>query len=226
MHAIPMAPPPASLQSNLSAQSMAISYFQRGVQKIDTVNAFGMVIIPRSAVDAREAAVQMQFCELLLASLDFTAPEDVTPGEVLATYWPTVAGIDTASLRMAFNSRDCQNLLAWYDHSLARSIAAKTGLQDKGGPLLVTWPSQRTVAREQRDPLVVDFANANKANARRALAYWFRQLSQDPALWTDRIREGTIRADLADAINETAGVMLAVLSGKWEGLTEVADNRS
>jgi hypothetical protein len=148
-------------------------------------------------------------------------PGEVLPVEMLATYWPTVARIDPASLQIAFASHDCQNLLLWYDHTLARRIAARTGLEDKSGPLLVTWPSQRTVSREQRDPLVVDFARANTQNARRTLAYWFRQVSQRPSLWTDKIREGTLRADLADAINETAGVMLSVLSGKWEGLTEV-----
>jgi hypothetical protein len=132
-----------------------------------------------------------------------------------------VSDINPVSIRMAFESHDCQNLVAWYDHRFARDIAAKTGLQDKSGPLLVTWPSERTVARDQRDPLVVDFSSANQANAKRALAYWFQQLSQDPSLWTDRIREGTIRAELADAINETAGVMLAVLAGKWDSVTVV-----
>jgi hypothetical protein len=226
----PVAPPPAMAvtrgPTTGSASAMAVSYFQRGKMKLDTRNAFGMVIIPRRAVDDRDQAVQRQFCELVLSSLDFAAPGDIDPGETLATYWPIIADIDPVSLEMAFASHDCQNLIAWYDHGMARDIAAKTGLLDKGGPLLVTWPSERSVSRDQRDPLVVDFANANRANAKRALAYWFRQLSQDPSLWTDRIREGTIRAELADAINETAGVMLAVLSGKWEGLTEIPDGRS
>ena len=228
----PAPPPPAAPASRSptagsgSAIAMAVSYFQRGKMKLDTRNAFGMVIIPRRAVDDKEQAVQRQFCELVLASLDFAAPGDINPVETLATYWPIIADIDPVSLEMAFASHDCQNLIAWYDHRMARDIAAKTGLLDKGGPLLVTWPSERSVSRDQRDPLVVDFANANRANAKRALAYWFRQLSQDPSLWTDRIREGTIRAELADAINETAGVMLAVLSGKWEGLTEIPDGRS
>ncbi|MBU6157089.1 MAG: hypothetical protein KJS87_09165 [Alphaproteobacteria bacterium] len=223
------APPPmptAGLNMMLSrtitsADMKAISYFQRGQMKIDTRNAFGMVIIPRRAIDDAGRLQQRQFCELVLASLDFVAPEDVAPQEVLATYWPLISDIDPVSIGLAFESHDCQNLIAWYDHKFARDIAAKTGLQDKSGPLLVTWPSERTVARNQRDPLVVDFSSANQANAKRALAYWFQQLSQDPSLWTDRIREGTIRAGLAEAINETAGVMLAVLSGKWEGLAEV-----
>lgn len=222
----PASPPPAALTAGSgrtisSADVKAVSYFQRGKMKIDTRNAFGMVIIPRKAIDDAGRAHQRQFCELVLASLDFVAPEDVAPEEVLATYWPIVSDINPVSIRMAFESHDCQNLVAWYDHRFARDIAAKTGLQDKSGPLLVTWPSERTVARDQRDPLVVDFSSANQANAKRALAYWFKQLSQDPSLWTDRIREGTIRAGLADAINETAGVMLAVLAGKWEGLAEV-----
>jgi hypothetical protein len=198
-----------------------LSYFQRGAMKLDTTNAFGMVIIPRRAITDAERLRHRQFCELLLSSLDFVAPGEVRPVEMLATYWPTVARIDPASLQIAFASQDCQNLLLWYDHTLARRIAARTGLEDKSGPLLVTWPSQRTISREQRDPLVVDFAKANAQNARRTLAYWFRQVSQDPTLWTDKIREGTLRAELADAINETAGVMLSVLAGKWEGLTEV-----
>ncbi|MFN8948833.1 MAG: hypothetical protein ACK5YG_14135 [Alphaproteobacteria bacterium] len=222
----PASPPPAALTAGTSrtissADVKAVSYFQRGKMKLDTRNAFGMVIIPRKAIDDAGRAHQRQFCELVLASLDFVAPEDVAPEEVLATYWPIVSDINPVSIRMAFESHDCQNLVAWYDHRFARDIAAKTGLQDKSGPLLVTWPSERTVARDQRDPLVVDFSSANQANAKRALAYWFQQLSQDPSLWTDRIREGTIRAELADAINETAGVMLAVLAGKWEGLAEV-----
>ena len=166
--------------------------------KLEARDAFGMVVIPRKALDATEKARHRQFCELLLASLDFVAPEDVTPTEVLATYWPTVSSIDPASIRMAFATQDCPSLLLWYDHKLARDIAARTGVQDKSGPLLVTWPSQRTVAKEERDPLVVDFSRANAVNARRTLAYWFRQVSQDPTLWTDHIREGTFRADLAD----------------------------
>lgn len=226
----PAAPPPSAPAPGSRASGyptgLAVSYFQRGKMKLDTRNAFGMVIIPRKAVDQREMAVQRQFCEFVLASLDFETPGDINPAETLATYWPTIAEIDQVSLEMAFASHDCQNLIAWYDHKMARDIAAKTGLLDKGGPLLVTWPSERSVSREKRDPLVVDFANANRANTKRALAYWFRQLSQDPSLWTDRIREGTIRAELADAINETAGVMLAVLSGKWEGLTQIPDGRS
>jgi hypothetical protein len=170
--------------------------------------------------------VQRQFCELVLASLDFEAPGDINPVETLATYWPTHPEVDQVSLEMAFASHNCQSLIDWYDHKMARDIAAKTGLQDKSGPLLVTWPSERSVSRDKRDPLVVDFANASRDNTKRALNYWFRQLSQDPSLWTDRIREGTIRAELADAINETAGVMLSVLSGKWEGLTQIPDGRS
>ena len=224
----PASPPPPSAglttsasRTISSADVKAVSYFQRGKMKIDTRNAFGMVIIPRKAIDDAGRAQQRQFCELVLASLDFVAPEEVAPEEVLATYWPIVSDINPVSIRLAFESHDCQNLVAWYDHRFARDIAAKTGLQDKSGPLLVTWPSERTVSRNQRDPLVVDFSNANQANAGRALAYWFNQLSHDPSLWTDRIREGTIRASLADAINETAGVMLAVLAGKWEGLAEV-----
>ncbi len=228
----PASPPPsASINwSNGGATGpnsvQVLSYFQRGTMKLEVRDAFGMVVIPRKALDATEKARHRQFCELLQASLDFVAPEDVTPTEVLATYWPTVSNINPASIRMAFATQDCQSLLLWYDHKLARDIAARTGLQDKSGPLLVTWPSQRTVAREERDPLVVDFSRANAASARRTLAYWFRQVSQDPALWTDHIREGTFRADLADAINETAGVMLSVLSGKWEGLTEVNSSPS
>jgi len=222
----PASPPPAGLTRGFSrtissADVKAVSYFQRQKMKIDTRNAFGMVIMPRKAIDDAGRAQQRQFCELVLASLDFVAPEEVAPEEMLATYWPIVSDINPVSIRLAFESHDCQNLIAWYDHRFARDIAGRTGLQDKSGPLLVTWPAERTVARNNRDPLVVDFSSANHANAKRALAYWFNQLSQDPSLWTDRIREGTIRADLAEAINETAGVMLSVLAGKWEGLTEV-----
>jgi len=228
----PPPPPPASPPPSASIKwsnggaagpnsAQVLSYFQRGAMKLEARDAFGMVVIPRKALDATEKARHRQFCELLLASLDFVAPEDVAPTEVLATYWPTVSSIDPASIRMAFATQDCPSLLLWYDHKLARDIAARTGLQDKSGPLLVTWPSQRRVAKEERDPLVVDFSRANAVNARRTLAYWFRQVSQDPTLWTDHIREGTFRAELADAINETARVMLSVLSGKWEGLTEV-----
>ena len=79
------------------------------------------------------------------------------------------------------------------------------------------------LVRNPRDPLVVDFANADYDNASRALAHWFKQVSRKPELWTSYIREGTIRAELADAINETAGVMMAVLAGKWESVSAVSD---
>ncbi len=69
----------------------------------------------------------------------------------------------------------------------------------------------------------MDFAKADNEHATKALQYWFRQLNGEPELWTNRIREGTIRAELADAINDTAGVVLAVLHGKWESVAALEE---
>ena len=71
--------------------------------------------------------------------------------------------------------------------------------------------------------LFVDFSKADNARATKTLQYWFRQLRGRPELWTNRIREGTIRAELADAVNDTAGVVLAVLYGKWDSVNAVAN---
>jgi hypothetical protein len=92
------------------------------------------------------------------------------------------------------------------------------------GPLLITWPSTGADGDEARNPLIVDFSRADYARASKALQYWFRQVRGRPELWTNRIREGTIRAELADAVNDTAGVVLAVLYGKWDSVNAVATN--
>ena len=171
-----------------------------------------------------EKRTQKSFCDLMLASMDFMTPSAVAgtaPAEVLATYWPIVAAREAFEVNEAFRSRNCDDLIAWYDHSLARKLAAKSGVAGLTGPLLITWPSGGGDSAV-RDPLIVDFSKANHERAAKALQYWFRQLRNRPDLWTNRIREGTIRAELADAVNDTAGVVLAVMAGKWEGLNTVA----
>jgi hypothetical protein len=198
-----------------------LSYFQHGVTRVDTRKAFGFVLLPKSAVTGEEKTVHARFCDVMLASLDFAAPEEAARRDALATYWPIVAGPTRGELEAAFEAKHCPRLLAWYDHSLARSVAARAGLSGMSGPLLITWPSE-SAQREDRDPLIVDFAKADHERATKALAYWFGQLRTNPKLWTSRIREGTIRAELADAINDTAGVMVAVLAGKWESVTAVS----
>ena len=218
------APPPDPLPSDSASASKVLSYFQKTKTKLDTGRAFGFVLLPRAAVTAEEKAGHKAFCELMLASLDFMTPgavADTAPADVLATYWPIVGSREPFEIIEAFRSRNCDDLLAWYDHSLARKIAAKAGVAELGGPLLITWPSGRDGA-DERDPLVVDFSRADYVHATKTLQYWFRQLKNRPELWTDRIREGTIRAELADAVNDTAGVVLAVMSGKWESLKTVA----
>ena len=105
---------------------------------------------------------------------------------------------------------------------LARTLANKAGVAELTGPLLITWPSSGAEGETARDPLIVDFSKANHERAAKALNYWFRQVKSRPDLWTSRIREGTIRAELADAVNDTAGVVLAVMAGKWDSLTVVA----
>ena len=200
-----------------------ISYFQKTKTQLDTKMAFGFVLFPRAAVTDAEKATQKNFCEIVLASLDFMTPGAVTAAiserhEILATYWPIDSSRNSFEVSTAFAARDCNDLIAWYDHKLARSLAARAGVSHLGGPLLITWPSSGASERD-RDPLVVDFSKANHERATKALQYWFRQLRNKPALWTSRIREGTIRAELADAVNDTAGVMLAVLSGKWDSFT-------
>lgn len=203
------------------ADLKVLSYFQRGSMQMDTNKAFGFVLLPKSAITDRERQVQSQFCEIMLASFDFMSPESVSRQQVLATYWPIIASIPAHDIATAFQERNCNSLISWYDYSLARAIASKAGVVGMSGPLLITWPSQSALIRNPRDPLIIDFANADYGNATRALAHWFRQVSRKPHLWTNYIREGTIRAELADAINDTAGVMLAVLAGKWESVTVV-----
>jgi hypothetical protein len=222
--------PPAAAGEPLGGGSpppseKVLSYFQRTKTQIDTKMAFGFVLFPRVAITAEEKQTQMDFCEAVLASLDFMTPGAVSAAvaehhEILATYWPIDAARNSFEVSTAFAARDCGDLIAWYDHKLARALAAKAGVAQLGGPLLITWPSSGASERD-RDPLVVDFSKANHERAMKALQYWFRQLRNKPHLWTSRIREGTIRAELADAVNDTAGVMLTVLSGKWDTLTTV-----
>lgn len=200
-----------------------LSYFQRGITHVDTRKAFGFVLMPKSAVTEDERQVQARFCQLMLASLEFTTPDAAARREALVTYWPIVATRAPVEIEASFEARNCEHLLAWYDHNLARSVAARAGVAALGGPLLITWPSADSKRAEDRDPLVVDFAKADHARATKALAYWFRELTHKPELWTSRIREGTIRAELADAINDTAGVVVAMLSGKWQSVTAVSD---
>jgi len=199
-----------------------LSYFQRSVTRVDTRKAFGFVLLPKSAVTAQEKHIQKQFCQITLASMDFANAEAAAHTKALVTYWPIVATPSTAAIEAAFAARDCDRLIAWYDHALARAIAARADVAALSGPFLITWPSEGTAARD-RDPLIVDFAVADYGRATKALQYWFGELRQKPALWTSRIREGTIRAELADAINDTAGVMVAVLAGKWESVSAVSD---
>jgi hypothetical protein len=203
-----------------------LSYFQQARTRIDTAQAFGFVLIPRAAISIEERSVHKSFCETMLATMDYMAPAAVssanaaTPGAVLATYWPVVGSREGFEIKAAFADRNCDDLIAWYDYKVARALAAKAGVGDMSGPLLITWPSSGGDETD-RDPLVVDFSRANHARAQLALQYWFRQLKNRPDLWTSRIREGTIRAELADAVNDTAGVVLAVMSGKWDSLNTV-----
>jgi hypothetical protein len=200
-----------------------VSYFQRGMIRIDTTQAFGFVVMPRAAVTDEDRAVQRRFCQTMLASLDYVAPEAASEGKFLMTYWPVSTVVERWQVEYAFRNRRCDDLIDWYDHSLARSIANKADIAHLSGPLLITWPSQDPDDAEARAPLIVDFATADQAHATKALQYWFRQLNGDPTLWTNRIREGTIRAELADAINDTAGVVLAVLHGKWDSVAAVSE---
>ena len=220
--------PPAAAgdppSSNGHSGAKVISFFLSSLTRIDTTRAFGFVLLPKAAVTAEEKAAQKSFCELILSSMDFMTPGAVAasaPSQVLATYWPIQSTRTSFEIIDAFNARDCTKLLAWYDHSLARKLASKAGIAGLSGPLLITWPSGGATSAE-RDPLIVDFSKATPERATKALQYWFRQLKNRPELWTNKIREGTIRAELADAVNDTAGVVLAVLAGKWESLNTVA----
>lgn len=222
------APPEAVVdpapKKNGHSGSKVLSYFQQSKTKLDTARAFGFVLLPKEAVTAEEKRTQKSFCALMLASLDFMTPDAVAasaPATVLATYWPIAASRGAFEIKEAFATRDCDDLLAWYDHALARKLATNAGVADLSGPLLITWPSGGD-ATAVRDPLVVDFSKANHERAKKALLFWFRQLKNRPDLWTNRIREGTIRAELADAVNDTAGVVLAVMSGKWESVNTLA----
>ncbi|MBI1212026.1 MAG: hypothetical protein GC190_11225 [Alphaproteobacteria bacterium] len=227
----PAARAPASVaaanpvDANTAPSEKVLSYFQKTKTQVDTRGAFGFVLFTRRPVTAQEKRTQRDFCETILASLDFMTPAAVTTAvaehhDILATYWPIDASRNSFDVSVAFAARDCDDLIAWYDYNLARALAARAGVAQLGGPLLMTWPSSGGDERD-RDPLVVDFSKANHERATKALQYWFRQLRNRPSLWTNRIREGTIRAELADAVNDTAGVMLAVLSGKWDTLNTV-----
>jgi hypothetical protein len=227
---VPPTPPSPmpSLVGGSSASGAAIgddkvlSYFQRNTTRVDTSKAFGFVVMPRSAVTGQEKHVQKQFCQITLASMDFVGAEAAAQTTALVTYWPIVATPSAAAIESAFAARDCDQLIAWYDHRLARSIAVRADVAALSGPFLITWPSEGADP-SARDPLIVDFAVADYGRATKALQYWFTEVRQRPALWTNRIREGTIRAELADAINDTAGVMVAVLAGKWDSVTVVSD---
>lgn len=212
-------PPP----KNGHGGNKVLSYFQQTKTKLDTARAFGFVLLPKEAITDAEKRTQKSFCELMLASLDFMTPEAVAstaPAQVLATYWPVKSSRGSFEVKEAFATRNCDDLLAWYDYSLGRKLATNAGVADLSGPLLITWPSGDATA--VRDPLVVDFSKANHERAKKVLQYWFRQVQNRPELWTNRIREGTIRAELADAVNDTAGVVLAVMSGKWDSINTVA----
>jgi hypothetical protein len=176
-------------------------------------------------VTAEDKRAQKDFCTTVLATMDFMTPGAVSasaPRDVLATYWPVVGSRESYEIKQAFTDRNCDELIAWYDYRLARTLAARAGVAELTGPLLITWPSSGAEGETARDPLIVDFSKANHERAAKALQYWFRQVKSRPDLWTNRIREGTIRAELADAVNDTAGVVLAVMAGKWDSLTVVA----
>lgn len=211
---------------NGNSGSKVLSYFQHTRTQVDTSKAFGFVLLPRVAVTSDERDVQKQFCEIMLATMDFMTPGAVSAAaarsEILATYWPIAPQHEPFTIKAAFVARDCGLLITWYDHKIARSLAAKAGVAHMTGPLLITWPSSGAEGEEARNPLIVDFSKADHERATKALQYWFRQLRAKPELWTNRIREGTIRAELADAVNDTAGVVLAVLHGKWDSLSAVA----
>jgi hypothetical protein len=220
-------PPEASARppKNGHGGSKVLSYFQQGRTRIDTGRAFGFVLIPKVAISVAEKSAQKAFCATVLASMDFMTPSAVVasaPAEVLATYWPVVGSRESFEIKDAFATRNCDELIAWYDHQLARALATKAGVGELSGPLLITWPATGSEGNAARDPLIVDFSKANQQLAKKALQYWFRQVKSRPELWSNRIREGTIRAELADAVNDTAGVMLSVLAGKWDSLTVVA----
>jgi hypothetical protein len=219
--AVPRIVPRAFARDGYSG-STVLSYFQQSRTRIDARRAFGFVLLPRAAVTEAEKKTQVQFCETLLATLDFMAPGVASVRrDVMATYWPILSVRGSGEITEAFASRDCDTLLAWYDHTLARQLARRAGVQELSGPLLITWPSSGLEGEEARDPLIVDFSRADHDRATKTLQYWFRQLKNRPELWTNRIREGTIRAELADAVNETAGVMLAVMAGKWDSVATV-----
>lgn len=224
----PGATPPAAANGepkNGHSGSKVLSYFQKTRTKIDANRAFGFVLMPKVAVSAQDKRAQKDFCTTILASMDFMTPGAVAasaPRDVLATYWPVVGSRESYEIKHAFTERNCDDLIAWYDFTLARALAAKAGVAELTGPLLITWPAAGADGNAARDPLIVDFSKANPERATKALTYWFRQVKSRPDLWTNRIREGTIRAELADAVNDTAGVLLTVMSGKWDSLTVVA----
>lgn len=219
----PSAMPPAAANGHSGAK--VLSYFQQSRTQIDTKRAFGFVLMPKAAVTAEDKRTQKDFCTTVLATMDFMTPGAVSasaPRDVLATYWPVVRSRESYEIKQAFAERNCDDLIAWYDYGLARTLASKAGVAELSGPLLITWPSSGADGESARDPLIVDFSKANHERAAKALKYWFRQVKSRPDLWTSRIREGTIRAELADAVNDTAGVVLAVMAGKWDSLAVVA----
>lgn len=219
--------PPAA--ANGHGGSKVLSYFQKARTTIDPKRAFGFVLMPKVAVTDQDKRAQKDFCATVLATMDFMTPGAVAasaPRDVLATYWPIVGSRESYEIKHAFSERNCDELIAWYDYTLARALAAKAGVAELSGPLLITWPSAGVDGATARDPLIVDFSKANQERAAKALQYWFRQVKARPELWTNRIREGTIRAELADAVNDTAGVLLTVMAGKWDSLTVVASAKA
>src|SRR6185295_18623413 len=110
--------------------------------------------------------------QIVLSTMDYMTPGAVAAAsvrtEILATYWPIVASRRSLEINAAFEDRNCDQLLAWYDHKLARSLATKAGVAGLSGPLLITWPSSGARA-EDRNPLIVDFSKADYERATKAL---------------------------------------------------------
>lgn len=88
----PASPPRGAALSGGSSTGAAagdekvLSYFQRGTSRVDTSRAFGFVLLSKSAVTVEERRLHLQFCRIMLASLDFMTPEAAAQEQVLVTY--------------------------------------------------------------------------------------------------------------------------------------------
>ena len=70
------------------------------------------------------------------------------PVDVLATYWPIVGSRKSYEIKQAFTERNCDDLIAWYDYALARTLPTQAGVAEL--PARFSSPGPRKARRQRR----------------------------------------------------------------------------